>query len=152
QDVFRELGSLGRVMALTRNEWCVHERHGRYEDIRAGRTMGIVLGPDIDLRMFFGDWAHAWEVESGGRKSLQFFERAGPAVPKVYLTPASDEGAWNALVRRFADERPAWPRPEPLRKPAGDHVPEAPSALREDWLAMQDTHEFLGLLKRHRVE
>lgn len=53
QDVFRELGALGRVMALTRNEWCVHERHGRYEDIRAGKTMGIVLGPDIDLRMFF---------------------------------------------------------------------------------------------------
>src|SRR5690606_34166489 len=70
QEVFKALGSLGRVMALTRNEWCVHERHGRYEDIRAGKSMGIVLGPDIDLRVFFTDWAHTWAVEAAGRKSL----------------------------------------------------------------------------------
>lgn len=152
QDIFRELGSLGRVMALTRNEHCVHERHGRYEDIRAGKSMGIVLGPDIDLRVFFSDWAHAWAVESGGRKSLQFFDRAGMAVHKVYLTPESDAAAWDVLVEQFTDSRPEWPVPQPLQKVEADTVEQAPPTLREEWLAMQDTHEFFQLLKRNRVE
>jgi len=151
QDTFRELGSLGRVMALTRNEWCVHERHGRYEDIRAGKSMGIVLGPDIDLRMFFRDWAHAWAVEAGGRRSLQFFDRAGTAVHKVYQTPETDAAAWSALVRDHADAQPAWPVPEPLTPREGDLAAAAPPELRTDWLAMQDTHEFFELLKRHGV-
>lgn len=152
QDVFRELGSLGRVMALTRNDYCVHERHGCYEDIRAGKTMGIVLGPDIDLRLFFSDWAHVWAVESDGRRSLQFFDRAGTALHKVYLTDESDPAAWDQLVERFADTQPVWPAVQPLTPPPNDFVEAAPPALRDDWLAMQDTHEFFGLLKRHRVE
>lgn len=151
QDVFRELGSLGRVMALTRNDWCVHERHGQYQDIRAGKTMGIVLGPDIDLRMFFSDWAHAWAVRGDGRKSLQFFDRAGMAVHKVYCTPETDEAAWDALVERFTEDRPAWPVTGPLSRAEDNSVDAAPPALRDEWLAMQDTHEFFGLLKRHRV-
>src|SRR3546814_11299202 len=44
QAVFRELGSLGEVMALTRNEWCVHERHGRYESIPASGPVGLAIG------------------------------------------------------------------------------------------------------------
>ena len=151
QDIFRELGSLGRVMALTRNEWCVHERHGQYLDIRAGKTMGIVLGPDIDLRMFFKDWAHAWAVNSDGRKSLQFFDRAGMAVHKVYCTQDSNAAAWDALVERYTESNPVWPEVGPL-SPAEDDLAEvAPPALRDEWKAMQDTHEFFGLLKRHRV-
>ena len=152
QDIFRELGSLGRVMALTRNEHCVHERHGRYEDIRAGKSMGIVLGPDIDLRMFFTDWAHTWAVESGGRKSLQFFDRAGMPVHKVYLTPESDEAAWADLLSRFTEPQPVWPEPEALQRSPEETLAQAPAALRDEWLAMQDTHEFFGLLKRHKVE
>lgn len=152
QDIFRELGGLGRVMALTRNEWCVHERHGRYEDIRAGKTMGIVLGPDIDLRMFFSDWAHAWAVDADGRKSLQFFDRAGTAVHKVYLTSESDHAAFEALVARYTESNPAWPALEPLPPKDPDVLDAAPPGLREEWLAMQDTHEFFGLLKRHRVK
>jgi len=152
QDIFRELGCLGRVMALTRNEYCVHERHGRYEDIRAGKSMGIVLGPDIDLRMFFTDWAHSWAVESGGRQSLQFFDRAGMAVHKVYLTNESDDAGWDHLLARYTDAEPAWPVIEPLRRTSEEMLAAAPATLREEWLAMQDTHEFFGLLKRHRVE
>jgi len=151
QDVFRELGSLGRVMALTRNEWCVHERKGHYDDIRAGKTMGIVLGPDIDLRVFFRDWAHTWAVEIEDRTSLQFFDRAGTAVHKVYLTPESDRAAWGALVKQYTDGHPTWPVLEPLAERAGNLADVAPPALRKDWLAMQDTHEFFELLKRHGV-
>src|SRR5690606_15085530 len=105
-DIFKELGSLGRVMALTRNNWCVHERHGRYEDIRAGKTMGLVLGPDIDLRMFFGPWQYSWAVNDTGRLSVQFFDKEGQAIHKVYMTDESDVAAYHALVEKYTDSDP----------------------------------------------
>lgn len=151
QDIFKELGSLGRVMALTRNEWCVHERHGQYEDIRAGKSMGIVLGPDIDLRMFFSTWKHTYAVNDDGRLSIQFFNTAGEAIHKVYITDESDVQAYHALVARFRNPDPEWPQCEPVQPEAGQTATEAPAQLRTDWLAMQDTHDFHGLLKRHNV-
>lgn len=151
QAIFKELGSLGRVMALTRNDWCVHERHGAYEDIRAGNTMGIVLGPDIDLRMFFGDWKFTFAVTDDSRQSLQFFDKAGNAVHKVYITDESNKEAYDALVQKFTDPDPAWPKVEPLAQEEDTTLPEIPAAMRADWLAMEDTHEFFGLLRKHNV-
>ncbi|ARP93211.1 hemin-degrading factor [Bordetella genomosp. 13] len=150
QAIFRQLGTLGEVMALTRNEWCVHERHGRYEDIQAEGPVGLVLGPDIDLRVFFAQWRHAWAVEQDGRHSLQFFDAAGQAVHKVYRTEASDGAAFETLVARHAGE-PYWPdvqaypAAEPPTPIADAH------ALRQAWLAMQDTHEFVPLLCKFKA-
>lgn len=150
QAIFRELGSLGEVMALTRNDWCVHERHGRYEDIQAEGMVGLVLGPDIDLRVFFANWKSAWAVEQDGRQSLQFFDGAGEAVHKVYRTEATDGAAYDALVARFAAE-PYWP--EAHAYPPADEASSVadPAALRAAWLAMQDTHEFFPLLRKFKV-
>src|SRR5690606_7981840 len=151
QAIFKELGSLGRVMALTRNDWCVHERHGQYEDIRAGNTMGIVLGPDIDLRMFFGSWKYTFAVNDNGRQSLQFFDKSGNAVHKVYLTGESNAEAYQELVERFTDTEPTWPQVEPVHPAEDATVADMPPELRSDWLAMEDTHEFHALLKKHNV-
>ncbi len=151
QDIFKELGSLGRVMALTRNNWCVHERHGRYEDIRAGKTMGLVLGPDIDLRVFFGPWQYSWAVNDGGRLSVQFFDKEGQAVHKVYITDESDVAAYHALVEKYTDPDPAWPAFESIPDPDIEKQGQATPALRTEWLAMTDTHEFFSLLQRHKL-
>lgn len=151
QDVFRELGSLGVVKALTRNDWCVHERNGRYEEIRAGKTMGIVVGPDIDLRMFFGDWKHTFAVDDGGRRSLQFFDRAGTAIHKVYLIEESDASAYETLVARHVDPAPSWPGIEPVRPAVRADAVDRPEDLRAQWLAMKDTHQFAQLLKQFNV-
>ncbi|MBF6618416.1 MAG: hemin-degrading factor [Candidimonas sp.] len=151
QDIFKDLGSLGRVMALTRNEWCVHERHGKYEEIRAGKTMGIVLGPDIDLRMFFGNWKHTYAVNDGGRLSVQFFDTAGSAIHKVYMTDESDVAAYHGLVEKYAHPDPTWPQtaPTPAKEDLSSSQPTP--ALRTDWLAMKDTHDFFGLLNKHKL-
>lgn len=150
QAIFRELGTLGEVMALTRNEWCVHERHGRYESIQAAGPVGLVLGPDIDLRVFFSTWDSAWAVEQDGRHSLQFFDCMGVAVHKVYRTDATDIAAYDAFVARFAGE-PVWPASKPYAaKDEADTVGDA-EALRTAWLAMQDTHEFFPLLRKFKV-
>ena len=118
QAIFRDLSTLGEVMALTRNDWCVHERHGRYRDIQADGPVGLVLGPDIDLRVFFSCWRSAWAVEQDGRYSLQFFDGEGVAVHKVYRTEATDVAAYDAGrasrgPSRWPESTPAAPRPTP---------------------------------------
>ena len=72
------VGRLGDVMALTRNAHCVHERVGGYLDYRSGAFGGMILGPEIDLRVFAKHWCHAYAVdepgEDGPRRSLQVFD------------------------------------------------------------------------------
>lgn len=46
------LPSLGRVVALTRNDHAVHEKTGEYRNVRIVGNLGLVLGDEIDLRLF----------------------------------------------------------------------------------------------------
>lgn len=144
------LPRLGRVMALTRNEHAVHERHGTYGGVSAGPGHILVLGPEIDLRLFPGAWANAYAL-GGERPSIQVFDKDGEAVHKVFATEATDRDAWAALVADFAT----------ADAPAAAGVPATPAApteglvdaklLREDWLALRDTHDFITLLRRHKA-
>ncbi len=149
QTIFKDLQTLGEVMLLTRNEWCVHERHGRYESVKVGNgPVGLVLGADIDLRVFFSSWKYTWAVTQNGRKSIQFFDRAGMALHKVYCTENSDMAAYDALVEKFrAQNQEAEPVDTTPAAPKA-YATEAPESLREDWLGMTDTHDFAGLLKK----
>ena len=152
RELFRALAGLGRVMALTRNDWCVHERHGEYLGIDIGEApVGLVLGPDIDLRMFFHGWASAYAVSENGRHSLQFFDQTGTAVHKVYQTGASDVAAWEAYVARFAIDakRPLEIRPWPQAREAD--APADIEAFRAHWRGLQDTHDFYGMLRQFGV-
>src|SRR5690606_39710803 len=69
----------------------VHERKGVYEKVSFKNHIGLVLGPDIDLRLFMSHWYFGFAVEENGRKSLQFFGIDGEAVHKIYLTERSEE-------------------------------------------------------------
>lgn len=152
------LGALGRVMVLTRNEHCVHERKGWYRDvsIAPNAQMGLVVSPDIDLRFFLAGWASVFAVEQqtprGVQRSLQVFDRQGVAVHKVFLTEDSDLDAWGALLGRFGDPDQASlltlePAPPPVVERPDDAFDAA--ALRADWAALQDTHHFHAMVKRH---
>ncbi|WP_443190343.1 hemin-degrading factor [Pseudomonas indica] len=152
------LGELGYVMVLTRNEQCVHERKGFYREVSvsANGQMGLVVSPDIDLRLFLGGWASVFAVEEdSGRgilRSIQVFDRQGVAVHKVYLTERSEVAAWAPLLERFrAEEQSAaldiLPQP-PREQPRPDAEVDV-AALREGWAALKDTHHFFALLKKH---
>lgn len=155
------LGELGPIMALTRNEHCVHERKGPYQEVTvsANGQMGLVVSPDIDLRLFLGGWDSVFAISEdtahGTQRSIQVFDRQGTAVHKVFLTDKSDVAAWAPLVERFRDEAqserlelaPANPKAAPL---ADEQIDVA--ALREGWAALKDTHHFFALLKKHKVE
>ncbi len=155
--LLNEMPSVGRVMCLTRNDHCVHERHGRFEDVQVSGPHGVVLGPDIDLRLFMGTWKHGFVVreplKDGMRLSLQFFDGAGEAVHKIYATGETDKAAFDALVQRHA----AGTMPEMKIVARGADTPDRPDAeidlegLRTAWRGMKDTHEFFGMLGRFEV-
>jgi putative hemin transport protein len=157
RSILSEMPQVGRVMCLTRNEHCVHERHGRFEDVQVTGPHGLVLGPDIDLRLFLGSWKHGFAVrepiKQGERLSLQFFDGAGEAVHKIYATDETDRGAFDALIARHRAE--AWGALSVTPR-AADTVDRPDSeidveGLRQAWRAMKDTHEFFGMLGKFKV-
>lgn len=145
------IGTLGRVMALSRNDAAVHERKGRYEEISVGAAHALVLGPDIDLRIFPAHWRHAVAL-GGDRPSLQVFDARGQAVHKVYAVDQTDRDAWARLVAALAV--PGAPAPPEQAAPPNAPAPERDvdaQALRGDWLALRDTHDFVRLLASHKA-
>lgn len=148
------LPSLGEVMALTRNASCVHEKTGTYQRPSVHEQIGLVLGPDIDLRLFYQVWAHGFAVQEqtpqGVQRSLQFFDAAGMALHKVFLRPSSDLPAYTRLVQGLADPDQAArlgaqapPPCEPERADTDIDV----AGLRQAWGGLRDTHDFAGLLR-----
>ncbi len=159
--IMQTLEAVGEVMALTRNESCVHEKVGTYSNasyMGEHANMGMLLGADIDLRLFYHHWLHGFAVieatEKGPQRSLQFFDGSGSAVHKVFLRPASNVTAWEALIAAFLDLdqstgialRPTVPKAADLPDSAVDVA-----ALRTAWASMRDTHEFFKVLKDHKV-
>src|ERR1700761_3244150 len=103
--IVKEIPALGPVMALTRNEHCVHEKIGPYLDVTINPAHGLVLGELIDLRIFPSRWHHTFavidEVDGGPRRSLQIFDADGTAVHKIYPKPAADIAAFDALIAQW---------------------------------------------------
>jgi putative hemin transport protein len=158
--ILQAVEALGPVMALTRNESVVHEKTGTYQNVSAGSHVGLALGPDIDLRLFYTRWAHGFAVggagptQPGPKPSLQFFDAAGTAIHKIYLTEGSDRAAFAALVERFrhADQAPLLAPQEMIRPAVLDDAEIDVAGFRAGWDAMEDTHQFFGLLKSHRLD
>ena len=102
--ILSELEAVGRVMALTRNDHAVHEKHGVYRNVSINGPVGLVLDKEIDLRIFLRSWHVGFAVrqplKSGWRHSLQFFDAHGQAVHKIFKTDETDSDAWDALVER----------------------------------------------------
>lgn len=161
RELLPALESLGRIMALTRNAHCVHERKGIYRETTIGGSgqMGLVVSPDIDLRLFLSGWASVFAIDEqtpkSTQRSLQIFDPQGVAVHKVYLTESSDLDAWTALIERFAapeqsaalNLQPHVPSPKAL----ADSEIDAES-LRQGWAELKDTHHFFALLKKHGAQ
>jgi len=152
------LGELGEVMALTRNQYCVHERKGRYHEVIISKDapMGLVVSKDIDLRFFFSGWASVFAIceqtPRGTQRSIQIFDRQGAAIHKVFLTDNSNVAAFEPLRMRFRlNEQSAelHLQPPPVREAEKPDSAIDVEALRSDWSALKDTHHFFSLLKKH---
>jgi len=151
--LFPALGTLGPVMALTRNEHCVHEKDGEYLDYHPGPHAAMVLGPDIDLRLFPRHWVHAFALSEGDKRSIQIFDAAGDAVHKVHLRPASNVAAFEALVAALRAEDQSDGIETQPRAPveAAKSNPEKRDILLKEWDALTDTHQFLRLTSKLKM-
>ncbi|CAM2156649.1 hemin-degrading factor [Paraburkholderia tropica] len=150
-----QMPRLGAVMTLTRNEAAVHEKDGVFEKVSAEGHVGLVLGADIDLRVFHRRWAFAFAVReasaNGEMKSFQFYDAQGEAVFKVFLRAHSDHAAFDAIVAEWTDAgqsavlalQPAEPAPSPRADDAIDRA-----GFHAAWAEMEDTHEFFPLLRK----
>ncbi len=156
--VFEALPSFGPIMALTRNEHVVHECKGRYAPASWQGPMGLVQGENIDLRMFSSRWRYLYAVQvknpRGVLHSLQIFDGGGRAVHKIYLEKGGSLEAYQSLVQEL--RLPSLELPEKLKAPAeaeSFRVVDAEDirSFRQDWAALKDTHEFFGMLRKHRM-
>ncbi|WP_141733511.1 hemin-degrading factor [Oligoflexus tunisiensis] len=156
--LFAALPDLGPIMALTRNDYVVHECKGRFAPTSWQGPMGLVQGDNIDLRMFSSRWTYLFAVQvknpRGLLHSLQIFDDTGRAVQKIYLEKGADLNAYFNLLQELKQERLDLPeqlasRPAPEQARAIDEV--EIENFRKDWAALQDTHEFFGMLRKHRV-
>ncbi|GAB5534911.1 MAG: hemin-degrading factor [Rubricoccaceae bacterium] len=157
-----QLEAFGEVMALTRNDACVHEKHGVYDNVHTDlpHGMGMVLDDPIDLRLFCARWASGFAVATpweggpdGLRRSLQFFDAHGDAVHKVFLTRKSELAAYHAFVEAnaAADARPLTVTPRPAPEAETPDAEIDAEALLTAWAGLQDTHDFFPLLRQHGV-
>src|SRR5690606_26378101 len=121
--------------------------------VQPGDHAALVLGEQIDLRIFPKAWAHGFAVEKRDgdeiRRSLQFFDASGVAVHKVHLRPSSNLYAYQKLVASLisADQSQTIVLKGVVSptSPAGE--PGSVEDLRDRWSAMTDVHQFFGILK-----
>ncbi|MCG6146414.1 hemin-degrading factor [Leptospira bandrabouensis] len=145
--------NLGYVMALTRNESCVHERKGVYKNLSVNGQTALAVGEDIDLRIFLQDWKYGFYVEetrdNGIMRSFQFFDSKGEAVHKIYQTENSDIDGWETVKNQFVDETQTFTTPstEIKQKTETNDSKEIPNFL-EAWSKLEDTHDFFSLLRK----
>jgi putative hemin transport protein len=149
-ELLARLAERDDVMALTRNAAVVHERTGAYlAPEHEGPHVGMVLGPEIDLRCFFSSWVYVVAVRTQTLRSFQVFDQAGHAVHKAYMRSDADAAWFDEWVPVNARDAAVALTPHP--PVAASNADVDVEAFRADWLAMQDTHEFFGLLRRHGV-
>ena len=156
--LLKKLPKLGEVLVITRNDNAVHEKIGKFAKVSVQPSHGLVVNREIDLRIFFGNWHFGFavmeETKKGPRHSLQFFDLTGTSVHKVYLTDNSNKEEYDTLVQQFISDDQ-----KPTIKTSKAPAPKAPradsdvdvDAFRAHWQAMQDTHDFMGLLREFDV-
>lgn len=157
----QEWKSLGKVMVLTRNEHCVHEKTGEYEQIHPlmhGGKIGLLTGKVIDLRFFLNDWKTVFTVEDesirGHSRSIQIFDTTGTAIHKIYIKSDAGIAPFHALIEKYKAEDQSSAMsvetPEPPQADRPDTEIDADSLLKT-WEALKDTHDFFPMIMKHRV-
>ncbi|WP_126972580.1 hemin-degrading factor [Gynurincola endophyticus] len=156
--LFERLHELGKVMVLTRNESCVHERKGVFEKVEVTNPhVGIVVGEDIDLRMFFYCWSFAYAVfdneEAGLKKSIQIFDKWGNAIVKIYPQAEANQEAYDSLVRDFqqAELNHEITVAEKQALQYADPSTVDIAAFQQEWAALKDTHDFFPMMKKYKL-
>lgn len=153
--ILAALADAGELKAITRNAQAVHEVTGAYLEQQLDGHVGLLLNPGgVDLRLFFSQWHSAFalceETPRGPRHSLQFFNRHGEAVHKIYATAQTNMTVWQQLLADFQCPESAPLALSPVTPT--QYANEVDTVrLEQEWRAMTDVHQFYLLLHRHRL-
>ena len=154
-NILTEVEQLGKVMALTRNDECVHERKGVYKngDFSSPHAQ-LFVNEDIDLRIFQNHWKSAFGVVEGDRKSLQFFGKDGLALHKIYLTKDSNAEAFDAIVEKFKAEDQNIALEMETVAPKAEEKADSEidvEGFQKAWTVLKDTHDFFMMTRKFGV-
>lgn len=154
-EILMQIGTLGPVMALTRNHACVHEKTGVYQKghMMPQAHMGIFNDENIDLRLFFRSWSMGFFVVDEPRVSFQFFNKDGSAVHKIYDVEGTDKDAMRRLAESFkADDQAPEQHVEAVKTPVERPLSEIDTeGFVNAWQALEDTHDFFPLLRKFGI-
>ena len=161
-DLLREFPRLGRIVCVTRNEAGFHERRGSFEQVDFYDRIGVVLGEEIDLRLFMEQWRYGFAVAEHGadaaaaRRSFRFFDAHGLPILTVGLLEQSNGSEYDSIVRRFMGREPAIGELSPPVPPPEEWLESTPdaatvAAFRQRWLELEDTAYFGDLLKKFHL-
>lgn len=159
-ELLQALELCGQVMALTRNESTVHEKTGIYQNITATGHMGLALGEQIDLRLFFSRWHAGFAVfepankpENAPMQSLQFFDAQGMAIHKVFVRAETDRDVFNDIVDQFTDsDKKTLFTPAPNKPTMTPDAELDAAGFTQAWSEMTDTHQMFGLINKFGAE
>jgi len=150
-NLIADLEHLGPLMALSRNNFAVHEKTGIYKGLRGNEQMGLMIEEDIDLRLIFARWKYGYAVKSNSAPdSLQFFAADGSAIHKIYSREGTDQTAWKNLVLKYskATDGPAQiTTPKDIEQQAALLESSERAAFLSRWAELTDVHQFFKLLK-----
>ena len=155
---FQALQELGQVMALTRNEHVVHETKGLYKNISFNSHIGIVLGSNIDLRIFIGQFAYSFAVQTYKKHkslySIHFFNKYGKAIHKVYLVGKKNVAKYFVFVDKFkvSNQFSDFKFTNNTNQIAEFNTKINQKSFLKDWSNLKDTHDFYPLLQKYKVE
>jgi len=154
--LLQSLQACGPLMALTRNDSVVIEKTGVYQNLSANGHVALALGEDIDLRLFFNQWHAGFVVREAVARpgaqqtSLQFYDRHGMAVHKIYSRDATDADAWERVLTDSVETgwTPVVFEPPKAKESKRSQEDVEAAAFAREWGAMTDTHQFFGLLNK----
>lgn len=160
KSILKDLIALEKVMALTRNKNCVHERKGVYKNPRfeEDSVIGVFVSKDIDLRLFFNHWDSVFAVEEpmgdNVRRSIQFFSKDGLAIHKVYLTKDSNVDEYQKLIEKYKSDNQdigqKITRLNEEKKYVTDEEVDL-ETFHKEWKELKHTHDFSGVLRKHNL-
>ncbi|MDX1742943.1 MAG: ChuX/HutX family heme-like substrate-binding protein [Ruegeria sp.] len=149
---------LGEVMALTRNESCVIEKVGIYDNYQGGHHAAMVVNHEIDLRMFPRHWVYAFAVkkkldDGGERNSIQIFDAAGDAMHKIFLRDTAVIEQWDGMIEdlKLPDQSDSLTVDARAAVEPAKVDPEKQDRLRSEWDNITDTHQFLQMVRKLKL-
>ncbi|MEQ4673310.1 ChuX/HutX family heme-like substrate-binding protein [Providencia vermicola] len=156
-ELLHTLSTIGQAKAITRNDYVVSIQTGLYDNPRFSDHAGLFLNPGkLDLRMFFAQWDSIFtlteQVGNGIRHSIQFFDKNGDAIHKVYSCEHTDMKVWQDIIAHYTSiDNPPLQLDTVLSFSNSEISDETKQQIEQQWRDMSDVHQFFTLLKTHNL-